>query len=115
MKYSLFLPCVAPEYLHKSQITQSFQVYQECIHIQILNPRSKMELKYIKVAGINLRLYHNYSSRTWKLSSWNKADTWPKKKKKKVWQWMNYLAFLFVKNKSFLASNKEFVSCMAVF
>lgn len=38
-----------------------------------------------------------------------------KKKKKKVWQLMNYLAFLFVKNKSSLASNKEFVSCMAVF
>jgi hypothetical protein len=35
--------------------------------------------------------------------------------RKKLWHLMNYLAFLFVKNKSSLASNKEFVSCMAVF
>ena len=36
-------------------------------------------------------------------------------KKKSVWHLMNYLASLFVKNKSSLAPNKEFVSCMAVF
>lgn len=118
MKHTLFLPRVSPDYLHASYTSICLALPNHWafsglskIHIKRLDdtpvgrsPGHESEtMLSIYLFLMNIEVDHLEQSRN------------VTKKKKSVWHLMNYSASLFVKNKSSLAPNKEFVSCMAVF